>query len=314
MAEPDKLTPEQEIRVAEIKEEWKAVALSTERIDRDRCLPIVEKMCGIIKNDPTPTLFVESPMQGQIAATILSKEDKRPFKISDLQTEMDEKIAAWNKKTKPSYFSYSLWGAQESYWPPLFLFCKEIGVKFEDDHAKALEVFSEYCNHCGWLMAFERLAIMSDRPTSFFINENGLHTDGEMAVRYADGWGVYALNGVRVPKWLAVGDAKKISPAKFAKLDNVEIRREFIRKVGMERIAKELGTKSLDTQGDYELLMIDLGGDTGEWPYLKMKNPSLGCWHLECVEKEAKTVQDAINFRASRLKSLDGDWKPEVLT
>ena len=61
--------------------------------------------------------------------------------------------------------------------------------------------------------------------------------------------------------------------------------------------------------------MIDLKGETGKWPYLKMKNPSIGCYHLECVAQECKTVQEAINFRASGLKNLMGkDWNPWILT
>jgi len=130
---------------------------------------------------------------------------------------------------------------------------------------------------------------------------------------WSDGWGIHALNGVRVPGWLAEQKAEEIDPIQFAKIENVEIRREFVRKVGIERIVQALGGKRIDAAGNYELLEVDLGGSTGKHPYLKMLNPSIGVWHLECVDRTCRTVQQALNFRASRLVT-GRDWKPEVLT
>ena len=127
--------------------------------------------------------------------------------------------------------------------------------------------------------------------------EGRLHCNDGPAIHYPDGWSIYALNGVRVPEWLVETKAARLDARKFAELDNVEIRREFVRKVGIERIATELGAEVLDRRGDYELLSVDLGGQTGKWPYLKMRNPSIGVWHLEAVVKECATVEQALNWR-----------------
>ncbi|GAG45719.1 unnamed protein product, partial [marine sediment metagenome] len=70
----------------------------------------------------------------------------------------------------------------------------------------------------------------------------------------------------------------------------------------------------IDKQDNYEVILVNLGARVGEWPYLKMLNPSIGVWHLECLDSRCRTVQDAINFRASRLRSLHKDWNPEKLT
>ena len=138
------------------------------------------------------------------------------------------------------------------------------------------------------------------------ISGKGLHRDGGPAVRYADDFCVWALNGVRVPQWLA--EDKRLEPKRFAEISNVEVRREFVRKIGIELLIEELHTEVLDKDGDYELHNVDLGGDVGVWPYLKMLNPSEGVWHLECVDRSCKSVAKALAWRnQSKLK-------PETLT
>jgi len=107
------------------------------------------------------------------------------------------------------------------------------------------------------------------------------------------------LNGVNVGERIASAKAEDLNPAEFAKIENVEIRREFVRKVGIERIVSKIGAKTIDKAGDgeYELLSVDLGGSVGVWPYLKKRNRSIGCYHLEAVDRACSTVESAIKWR-----------------
>ncbi len=168
----------------------------------------------------------------------------------------------------------------------------------------------------GLLYPMETFCIVGNRPSSIKRNTTGqLHSDGSPALQYTDGFKIWALNGVLVPQYLAETRGENINCSKFAEIDNAEVRREFVRKVGVERILQKVGGEVLDKSGDYELVLIDLKGNTGKWPYLKMRNPSIGVWHLECVDRTCTTVQSAINFRASKLKHLNGcDWQPGALT
>lgn len=160
----------------------------------------------------------------------------------------------------------------------------------------------------GWVYSLSNFIIVSKRPESINTNSSGLHCDSGPALRYADGFSIYALNGVSVPKWLAVKVGHEIDPCEFTTIENAEIRREFVRKVGIDRIARACGAVPLDKSGDYELLSIDLGGETGKWPYLKMLNPSIGVRHLEAVGKEITTVEQALRWRNQ------SDRVPEQLT
>ncbi|MDR1611754.1 MAG: hypothetical protein LBT97_03100 [Planctomycetota bacterium] len=150
----------------------------------------------------------------------------------------------------------------------------------------------------GGVWPLTDIVVVSRRPEHILRDSTGrLHADGKAAVQYCDGFSIYALNGVRVPEWLALTSESAIDPARFAEIANAEVRQVFIRKVGIERIAQACGAETVDTNGDYDLWMVDLKGQTGKRPYLKMINPSTGTWHLEGVPVGTKTVADALVWR-----------------
>lgn len=124
------------------------------------------------------------------------------------------------------------------------------------------------------------------------------HADGAPSIEYRDGSKLYHLNGVSVPEWLVMTPEGELDAKKFAEIDNVEVRREFIRKMGVERIIDHLDSKLLDSKDEYELYEVNLGNDIEPTPVLKMENPSLqGVFHMEFVPRGTKTVAEAIKAR-----------------
>jgi len=105
--------------------------------------------------------------------------------------------------------------------------------------------------------------------------------------------------------------AEKIEPKTVLAEANADVRRELIRKVGIERMLAQLPHKVLHKRGNYELLSVDLPQIANDIRYLKMLNPSVGCWHLEGCDPACQTVEQAINWRAG---NIDEPWEPEVLT
>jgi len=157
----------------------------------------------------------------------------------------------------------------------------------------------------------ENLCIVSARPQKIHILNGVLHKDGAPSVEYKDGTKCYTLNGIPVKDWHSLTPSSKIDPKKVLAEENADIRRELIRKVGIERMLSVLPHKVLNTVGDYQLLSVNLGNGVADARYLKMLNPSIGIWHLEGVHPDCGTVQHAINWRAG---NINEDWKPEVLT
>jgi hypothetical protein len=175
---------------------------------------------------------------------------------------------------------------------------------------------------CHWWWPYKGLVLVSERHTELHINTEGrLHRDGGPAVCYSDGWSLYALNGVNVPAELALKPAGELAAdaRKWIAEPNVEVRREYIRKVGIESALHALDPRVLDRSPwgpnpdtVYELLAINLGPDVGEKRALKMLNPSIKVWHVEGVEDDIETVEQAHNWRASGNKHKP--WKPALLT
>jgi hypothetical protein len=159
----------------------------------------------------------------------------------------------------------------------------------------------------GWWWPFTGAVIFTKRPCEIHMNaENRLHRDGGPALAYPDGFSIYRLNGVAVPKWLACDSAEKIDPLEFMNITNAEQRREFVRKIGMDRIVYKTQPKVLDKDGNYELLDFRME-DGRSRPYLRMQNPSIDTWHVEGVPPNTRTVQEALNFRNGLTKDKIDD-------
>lgn len=139
-----------------------------------------------------------------------------------------------------------------------------------------------------------------------------LHRDGGPALAYPDGFSLWRLHGVSVPRWLAERPAHEIDAHELPKIANAEIRREFVRKVGIERILSALKARTISASGLYELLELDLG-DGLKRPYLRMQNPSVDAVHIEGVHPDCRTVQEALNYRngltPAEIDDVNGaDW------
>ena len=210
-------------------------------------------------------------------------------------------------------FTYC-WGQHDIGWVQYNSYFVNSGLLPEDDNFAIIRMWKDLSKSAGWCYTLKNVVFVCEKPSELHINENGkLHKDGSMALKYSDGYGLYMLNGVQVPKWLAVSRDTEIRPSKIAEIDNVEIRREFVRKIGIERIKYSLGAKTIHTDTyiiggkslTYNLLEFDFKDVTAR--ALEMQNPSLpDVQHIEFVPLECETVEDAWLFRVN-LKKDDID-------
>ena len=139
--------------------------------------------------------------------------------------------------------------------------------------------------------------MVSERPLEIHMTNGQLHNEDGPAFLSRDGWKMWFLNGVEVPEEIVITPASKLDPQTVVKTENAEVRREIVRKIGIERVVKGLQGKVLDTYGKtYQLITLNLG-DGRNRPYLKMRNPSINTWHIEGVPSEVETVKQALAWR-----------------
>jgi len=282
----DTLTKEQEAQMDVYAKAGIENGLNTDRINQEEAQSIIDELYEhILEQTKVEVILCDSPYAAWKKVLELKKLDSSEY----VHPYIDGHL-----------FSY--------YFAFYDYMINVAGVKLDKDTLAKYNVFHNTIK-LGNVYPFDDICIVAQKPTTINMVDGKLHCEDGPSIEYADKKGsVYSLNGVRVPKWLVMTKWNELDPHKFAEIDNVEVRREFVRKVGIERIVMKCGGNVIDKQGDYELIEIDLLGTTGVWPYLKMKNPSIGVRHMECVDRSCRTVDDALTWRNQ------SDIRPETLT
>jgi hypothetical protein len=201
----------------------------------------------------------------------------------------------------------SAYGSHDSHWLGFYDYLNDV-VKLEA-HTEKLKGLWMIAQSANWFLPHENICWISERHNICKLKEGRIHADGGPAIQYPDGFSIWALNGVRVPQSIAETPAEKIDANIILKEQNAEVRREIVRKIGIERVCKKLNAKCIDKSNDgvYELLILDLG-DGRKRPYLKMLNPSIRCYHIEGVSPGITTIDGALIWRNGTKE------KPAILT
>ena len=239
---------------------------------------------------------VQDQVQDQVGAQV--RKQVRAQVWAQAREQVREQ--AWDQVWLAGY------GLHDADWLSFYDFFKsELGLCEVD----RLDGLMELAENCGWFWPFNGAVILTEKPIETHLKDKKLHRDGGPAILYKDGLCVYALNGVVVSQEIAETPADKLSSSLILKEKNAEIRREIVRKIGIDRALKDLDAKVIDDNHGYQLLGLDLG-DGRIRPYLSMQNPSIDARHIEGVHPDCTTVEQALAWRNQTTNYI----KPEVLT
>ena len=113
----------------------------------------------------------------------------------------------------------------------------------------------------GWVMPYENICFVSERPEYVKLDENQrLHSEAGPAIRYSDGFEIYAWHGTQFPKeWIKT----KPSASDALYWHNIEQRRVACEMVGWDKILNQLDAVTIDKNDDPEigeLLCVDIPG------------------------------------------------------
>lgn len=177
-------------------------------------------------------------------------------------------------------------------------FCVSVlNLTLNQQAREVFEIFQLLACHCGLFFAFENIVLVCDRPRIFSVdNQQRLHAEGAPAIQFADGWGVYAYHGVRLPEKYGKLHPNQWQAQWLLEEENAELRRVLIQGIGYARICQELQAIELDSWQEYTLLKIDSDVDDEPIYLLKMTCPSTGYIHAMRVPPDIQSAREAITW------------------
>ncbi|MBD0345104.1 MAG: hypothetical protein ICV63_09850 [Coleofasciculus sp. Co-bin14] len=317
------LTPKQTVLIPVNKEKWKALAFSTEPIDRKKAAEAVKAAYAVIGLSEPRILFFDSPyaalqtniinqpfthlkpkletellrqseqlhrdiMMGTLRFKLsgeLERELSRPLTIQ-LYDQLDSELRDYIRLLDPIQPELQ---ASSGCWLD---FCFSV---LDCPHEPNLwEAFESLLKHCGWVFPLEETCLVCDRPRKLSLdNQQRLHAEGEPAIQFADGYSLYSYHGVTLPEQYGKVHPNRWQAQWLLKQNNAELRRVLIQTIGYSRIARELQATELDSWQEYTLLRID-NADVEPIYLLKMTCPSTEFIHALRVPPNIQSAREAI--------------------
>ncbi|MBE9208106.1 hypothetical protein IQ244_16545 [Nostoc sp. LEGE 06077] len=320
----EKLTPEQEALIPVYREKWRKIALSTERIDREKAAEAVKEIYKHINLDEPEIIFCASPYEALIHSSHKLSEQLFQELWVDFFSQIDEQL-------KPELLTYLLnetnsilsgsintisWQLDKQLGEildtELVLNCLQTEALAVDacafDYCISVLQFHhnqrEWSNYvslvksCGWIFLYSKACIICDRPLHIrFDNENRLHAEGEPAIEFADGYSLYSYHGVTLPERYGKVHPQQWQAQWLLTETNAELRRVLIQGIGYIRICQDLQVIELDNWAGYTLLKIDNDFiDIEPILLLKMTCPSTGFIHVLRVPPNMVSAREAIRW------------------
>ena len=280
------------------REEWLAVGRSTAEADHATALAGLEKVYRAIgKEPPSTVIWMSSPLGGALAAALIgvSKSLWDQFGAQlrgqlggqlwdqlwdQLRDQLGGQLGGQLRDQLGDKLRFAWWGAHDSAWTAWWSFAERLGVDF-GLLSDGMHGWCAINRSCGWWWPYEGGVIMTDRPATLHLDAQGrLHSTTEMATRYRDGWGLYAIHGMRVPEDVVLHPEAITTNAIWSE-DNAEVRRVMIEQMGWDRFVAAARLTAVDECPDpanppHVLQLFDLPEQVYEQPVrlLLMTNAS----------------------------------------
>uniref|UniRef100_A0A6M3KV25 DUF6745 domain-containing protein n=1 Tax=viral metagenome TaxID=1070528 RepID=A0A6M3KV25_9ZZZZ len=327
-----KLTKAQEGLLEVYREKWTKIGLSTEQATFEQALEYARKLYTQLLEKPKPLVFLlKSPLQAWTAVSIAASdklEEVLGYDLKQMRENNDKAQKDLQSILESESFDPKKYNEEQIVWPYSDGTNWSGWAAFYDYMETVLKIELPPIWHIwkdqvqfSLLWCLDDICVISQHPIEINMVNGLLHADGKPSIKYSDGFSCWSLNGVAVPQWLSETSIDQIDVHRITELTNAEVRREFVRKVGLEIIYSQLNgriidekTVFLDTPEEknwpchYKLVELNFGNNTLR-RVLEMPNASLHeMWHVEYVTETCNTIEEAMNFRLGRLESdVDDD-------
>ena len=244
-----KLSREQEAMLPVWASKWTEIGLSCESLDYAPAIAAVRRAYAVAKLPP-PAQFVvcDSPVSGAITASIL-------------RDSVGASVRASVRDSVWASVRASVYGSHDSSWLSFYDYF------LNGCHLACIEPLRpliDLAHHCGWWIPYQQLCILQHRHCELHRDADGrLHNPFGMAVKYRDGWGVYAWHGTHIPleqAWI-IEESNRLDSRAIDAEDNAELRRVMLEIFGHDRYLIESGLQPTDSSDYGELFRKSLSDD-----------------------------------------------------
>ncbi|MHC4977036.1 MAG: DUF6745 domain-containing protein [Planctomycetota bacterium] len=270
----EKLTPEQEKLLPVYRDKWIEIGLSCEPLMVAEA-KIAAAQAYKAANLPVPDVWhiCDSPQHAARVAAVLKSLDFmiysddpeqqakwKALKPDEMSVDEYRSLLAEHNVTAKDRVSDMIYGSHDADWLSFYDYMDEVLAL---ECVKPLRGLIELAKCCGWWAPYEKAVILQHRHTELHRDEEGrLHNESGPAVRYRDGWSVWAIHGVMVneqivmrPETLTVEQIKKgevVEPpdqwgGAELRFDGAEVKRIMRERFGTGRYLKETNAKLIDT-------------------------------------------------------------------
>ena len=234
------ITPEQEALIKVYREKWRAIALSTEPINRSEAAEAVKALYELCGRKEPQIFFCDSPFARiQIILNFKQRPEQLGYAIGremeklynsflpNPQKLIDRHVIEKIRKQLYRYRNSLIVEKLENQiviqiMHYLSVFCPEldnfislqswsenrgniidfcISVMHCEHDKKAWEVLKNLSSSCKVIYPFEKIAIICDRPKKISMDsQSRLHAEAAAAVQFRDGYSFYAYHGVTLPE------------------------------------------------------------------------------------------------------------------
>ena len=252
----DTLTVEQEAMLAQVRDEWLAVGLSTEPANRPAAEEGVRqayRRAGM--EPPSVVIWLGSPYAGCVASAMLSQGQVWDQVRAQVGDQVSDQVRAQVRAQVSDQVGDAVWGQHEAGYLGWCDAMQLIGVNLD------VAGLSTVARNAGWWWPMRDTVILTDRPDTLHRDPQGrLHCETGPALRYRDGWAIHAIHGVRVPADLI---ETGWDVARILEEDNAEVRRAAIELTGWEHFISDSGLTLVASAPDpgnppHELELYDL--------------------------------------------------------
>jgi hypothetical protein len=256
------LTAEEEVLVKEVFEKY--IAMQTLDASEADIINIVNLIWGDIGLAPPKVILCDSP--------------------------------AHCKKTcgnTEGYLTY--WNMWLCSYAATYDFAQQIGVEFDKDK---LHRFLEWCRCCQFVLFNDDVVYVSRKPVTLKFNDAGqLHNSEGKSCEYADGWGIYSINGVSVDEQIVMHPETQ-TVHQIRKEENEEVKRIRIERFGWDAFLTEIGAELIDErvndiEGTKEFLFTS---ETDKMTALLCICPSTAKEFVLEIDPSIKTCREAQAF------------------